>query len=268
MESEDLVILDESRCQNTTNTSRRLCEPTIDGEKDPNILEKSGKRYGVNAVGFQGVNCPSFIFFNQHNNSNNFIKALCNYQMRRIENIEVINILYEILSDPKINITNIKLELLKEKSEEDFEKVFDEDNHLLPKKLNYYCMKNKITKYKINKTQQDNLRIALYNKRLIELLKSERRLNIILDNARIHTSNFTEEMCELLSIDLVFLPKYSPFLNPIEDLWKDIKREIYNEDFDTLDDLIDLFENYFYEKVDNFSYIENWLIEYFARNFR
>ena len=268
MESEDLVILDESRCQNTTNTSRRLCEPTIDGEKDPNILEKSGKRYGVNAVGFQGVNCPSFIFFNQHNNSNNFIKALCNYQMRRIENIEVINILYEILSDPKINITNIKLELLKEKSEEDFEKVFDEDNHLLPKKLNYFCGKNKITNYKINKVQQDNLRTVLYNKRLIELLKSDRRLNIILDNARIHTSNFTEEMCELLSIDLVFLPEYSPFLNPIEDLWKDIKREIYNEDFDTLDDLIDLFENYFYEKVDNFSYIENWLIEYFARNFR
>ena len=95
--------------KNTTNTSRRLCEPTIDGEKDPNILEKSGKQYGVNALGFQGVTCPSFIFFNQQNNSNNFIKALCNYQMRRIENIEVINILYEILSDPKINITNIKL---------------------------------------------------------------------------------------------------------------------------------------------------------------
>ena len=55
--------------------------------------------------------------------------------MRRIENIEVINILYEILSDPKINITNIKLELLKEKSEEDYKKVFDEDNHLLPKKI-------------------------------------------------------------------------------------------------------------------------------------
>jgi len=34
LEIEDVIVLDESRCQNTTNTARRICNPTIDGKKD------------------------------------------------------------------------------------------------------------------------------------------------------------------------------------------------------------------------------------------
>lgn len=62
--------------------------------------------------------------------------------MKRIKNIEIINILYDIVTDPKINITNVKLELLKEYAkEEDFNKIFDNQDNLLPKKLSYYCKK-------------------------------------------------------------------------------------------------------------------------------
>lgn len=45
-------------------------------------------------------------------------------------------------------------------------------------------------------------------------MKKERRLNIILDNARIHTSKVVEITCDILNINLVFLPPYCP-LNPI-----------------------------------------------------
>lgn len=62
--------------------------------------------------------------------------------MKRIKNIEIINILYDIVTDPKIDITNVKLELLKEYAkEEDFNKIFDNQDNLLPKKLSYYCKK-------------------------------------------------------------------------------------------------------------------------------
>ena len=108
--------------------------------------------------------------------------------------------------------------------------------------------------------------MALNNKKLINLLQNERKLNLILDNARIHTAKFVEEMCDILSINLVFLPPYCPFLNPIEDVWKDIKREIYISDYETLDDLIELFTSLFYEIVDNVTYYENWLIEFFDIN--
>lgn len=109
LEIEDLAIIDESRCQNTTNTARRFCNPTINGIRDPNRLLKTGKRFGVNAVGFQGINSSSAIFFNQKNNANNFAITLCKYQILRIENPEAISIIYNAINDPKLEITNIKL---------------------------------------------------------------------------------------------------------------------------------------------------------------
>ncbi len=57
----------------------------------------------------------------------------------------------------------------------------------------------------------------------------------------------------------MFLPPYCPFLSPIEDVWKDIKREIYNSNYNTLNELTDLFEKKFYEKVDSISYYKNWM---------
>lgn len=267
LETEDLAVLDESRAQNNTQTTRCLCDPTKNGFKDPNVINKTGIRFGTNAVGFQGINCPSYVFFNQKNNSNNFIIALCNYQISRIENLEAINILYNIVTNPKIDITHIKIELLKEKAgEEVLEKIYDEDHKINPKKLSYYCTKNKINSYKIANRQRKYLKRELNNKRLIHLLQNERKLNLVLDNARIHTAKFVEEMCDILSINLVFLPPYCPFLNPIEDVWKDIKRELYISDYETLDELIDLFISLFYELVDNITYYENWLSEFFDIN--
>ena len=116
-------------------------------------------RFGTNAVGFQGINCSSYVFFNQKNNSNNFVISLCNYQISRIENLEAINILYNVVTNPKIDITNIKIELLTEKAgEEVLEKIYDEDYNINPKKLSYYCTKNKINNYKIANRQKNILK--------------------------------------------------------------------------------------------------------------
>ena len=106
----------------------------------------------------------------------------------------------------------------------------------------------------------------LNNKELISIMEEEQILNIILDNARIHTAKIVEESCEILSVNLVFLPPYCPFLNPIEGVWKDIKREIYNENYYSLNELIELFETKFYEKVDNTSYYDNWVMQFFGVN--
>ena len=95
-------------------------------------------------------------------------------------------------------------------------------------------------------------------------MKEEKPLNIILDNARIHTAKIVEEACEMLSVKLVFLPPYCPFLSPIEDVWKDVKRELYNEDYYSLKELKELFETKFYEKVDYISYYKNWLMKFFG----
>ena len=70
----------------------------------------------------------------------------------------------------------------------------------------------------------------------------------------------------MLSINLVFLPPFYPFLNPIKDEWKYIKWEVYISDYNTLDELTELFSSLFYEIVDDTTYYENWLNEYFDIN--
>ena len=60
---------------------------------------------------------------------------------------------------------------------------------------------------------------------------------LILDNFRSHWANKTREVAKELNIILVYLPPYSPDLNPIEFIWKSIKREISPLLIKTLDEL-------------------------------
>lgn len=47
---------------------------------------------------------------------------------------------------------------------------------------------------------------------------------IVLDNATFHKSQLTIELVKMAGCQLLFLPPYSPHLNPIEKLWANIKR--------------------------------------------
>jgi transposase len=68
-----------------------------------------------------------------------------------------------------------------------------------------------------------------------------RRMVVVLDNARYHHAEqsrpFIRRHREKLRLD--FLPPYSPELNPIERVWKLVrKRATHNQHFPELDDLI------------------------------
>jgi transposase len=49
---------------------------------------------------------------------------------------------------------------------------------------------------------------------------------VLLDNASSHIAAKTREFAKRLNITLVFLPPYSPDLNPIEQIWKSIRRRL------------------------------------------
>jgi transposase len=62
--------------------------------------------------------------------------------------------------------------------------------------------------------------------RLIRDKNPVKHIIVILDNARSHIAGKTRRLAESLNITLVFLPTYSPKLNPIEQIWKSIRRKI------------------------------------------
>lgn len=228
-------------------------------------MKRTGERFGINAIGFQGINCISSIFFNKKNNSNNFAITLCKYQIERLRNPEVLEILTNAIENLNLDITNIKLELLyNQLTEEEYYTLFDDFMEINYKKLNAACKKYKINYYKVNKIQKDHLLKNLNNKRLIDLMQNERKLNIVLDNASIHKSKVVEYVCDILSINLVFLPPYCPFLNPIENVWKDVKRIVHNSYYNNLIELTEIFNDAFIELVDNKSYYGGWFKKFFA----
>ena len=63
---------------------------------------------------------------------------------------------------------------------------------------------------------------------------------VVLDNASFHKSKKIKELIESVDCKVIFLPPYSPDLNPIEKFWANMKRWIkgninrFNKLFDTL----------------------------------
>ena len=57
-----------------------------------------------------------------------------------------------------------------------------------------------------------------------------------MDNAAFHKSEKTKQLIESVGCKLIFLPPYSPDLNPIEKFWANMKRWIRGkiEDFQNL----------------------------------
>src|SRR6185312_3310720 len=57
------------------------------------------------------------------------------------------------------------------------------------------------------------------------------------DNARIHTAGTSKVWFHNHGIDLIDFPPWSPDLNPIENLWNDLKRRVYAHHPRTMEEL-------------------------------
>lgn len=61
---------------------------------------------------------------------------------------------------------------------------------------------------------------------------------IVLDNARFHKKKETEDLVTKAGCRLLFLPPYSPHLNPIEKLWGNMKKFRRNHAKLSIDELV------------------------------
>ncbi|MDE7120885.1 MAG: transposase [Oscillospiraceae bacterium] len=67
--------------------------------------------------------------------------------------------------------------------------------------------------------------------------------DIIIVNASFHTKKKLFEIAEASHKKLIFLPPYSPELNPIEHFWAKLKQwlKLHSKEFSSLDDAISAF---------------------------
>jgi transposase len=90
------------------------------------------------------------------------------------------------------------------------------------------CLDNHRVVYK-QSDKIDAKSIQSFLRKLKKACPDKKKIHIILDNAGYHTSKEVKNYAKLLSIEMHYLPPYSPNLNPIERLWKIMHEQVtYN----------------------------------------
>ena len=89
-----------------------------------------------------------------------------------------------------------------------------------------------------------------------------RRICLIIDNYSVHKSKMVRKMAEKLNIKLIYLPPYSPDLNPIEFVWKSIKRVISSSQACNLEELISIVKDNFIALTHSLSFARNWIWQF------
>ena len=94
-----------------------------------------------------------------------------------------------------------------------------------------------------------------------------KRIVLILDNFSSHRSKKVEECACENNIHLVFLPPYSPDLNPIEQIWRAIRHFISTIFINDLFHLKSVICEEFFDKIMRTSYIKGWAEKFLSANY-
>ena len=96
----------------------------------------------------------------------------------------------------------------------------------------------------------------------------EKPIIVILDNFRSHHSKAVKESAESLNIKLIFLPPYSPDLNPIEFIWKSVKRIVSIAAINSEDDLKGRIKEGFEKLSRSLTFAKSWILRFMNQNIK
>ena len=96
----------------------------------------------------------------------------------------------------------------------------------------------------------------------IEASNPDKKILLVLDNFPSHKAQVTRIRAEELGIGLTYLPPYSPDLNPIEQIWRGVKREVSEAFFGSRDEFMAVIENSYNQLSTQLSFAEGWLMTF------
>lgn len=194
--------------------------------------------------------------------------------MVNCSNEELKSKLKKILTNDELDESLIYNQLKEENTIDVLKNEFQEfiSNNNSSEKQFLVKIKNKANKLNpekhtnIENIQKEIILNLLNTEDIISNSQKERRIVVILDNYSVHKAGLVIEACKILNIKLVYLPVHSPHLNPIEQVWKSIKKHMANFLFDTIEVMEELFEKEFYRIVNNDSFYKNWINKFINFN--
>ena len=105
-------------------------------------------------------------------------------------------------------------------------------------------------------SKQESVMVFL---REIRLRNPFNHIIMILDNFSARRTENVAITAEIMDIELIFLPPYSPQLNPIEEIWKSIKRVISRTFVKDQNMMIETVKSNFIKLSKKKTFCENWM---------
>lgn len=262
--------MDQTSAQNLPNSARVL----VYTEKKEKII-KNPIKYRVNTVGFQAINGNSLLKFIDNSKIVSMIQYMADIRIVNMKNQKIKETLYKTVYNSNLDEEQIIQQIM------DKDKISDEE---FKEKINKRITNDKLTEKQliqgieldINKIKpksdeikhetEDQILENLEKSGVEKWLKKEKPIAMVLDNYTTHQSIKFQRACEIMNITLIYLPYYSPHLNPIEQIWKSIKKIVSSTCIEDMEHLKLIFQTEFYEIVKNESYFENWLDKFIIKN--
>ena len=216
------------------------------------------------------INGNSLILCQPNTRTFEFIKALIKLRIANCADLEIIDGLTDILIDKDLDENSIFTELnalfetidIKDEIISFIETTSASKVKLLSKIKNKADSLNPHKSENIEDIQKNLIVEKLKSSGLKDKLHDGRRIVLIADNYTVHRATLVKEACEVLNIKFVLLPTNSPQLNPIEQVWKSIKKYLSQFYLDDLEEMKQLFINEFYRIVDNNTFYNKWLLKF------
>jgi len=213
--------------------------------------------------------------FPERTNRVTFSLHLFDVREANMGNLEVREKLMNINGSDKVNEEYVEKELKKDKltTEELKEKIHEaaekpaKTDTAIEKRMNRLFGKVKVKRKVVVDVQEEGLNDLLdENINLKEELTKEPRIVMVLDNYSAHLSHLVRRTAKFLNIKLTFLPTHSPKLNPIEQVWRAMKKKISSIDFKCLIELSNKLKFYYHKYVKDKSFTEKWIKKFISKS--
>ena len=157
-------------------------------------------------------------------------------------------------------------EVFAEKIFKTLEKYKDNPTSTIARIIGKHCNRESLNNVKKRRELRRKITLNLLNKEnIISKIQTEQRLCLILDNYSVHKSVFIKKIALRLNITLIYLTPYSPQLNPIEQIWRQMKREIKHYYLKSKEFLEDLTIKTYTKSILDTKVYDNWFETYIPK---
>ena len=265
-----MVFFDESSFQNEPYTRKSLYKS---GTK--HSLDVNPYKFKVNATGSLAINGNSTITLTNSSTAPEIGIALLELRKANLSNEYNKILLENILNN--VNYSNSEIDkylmenaennnIFVEKLHNTLEKYKDETTIDIARIVEKHCKRESLNNIKKRREIKRKLmNKELENNDIRSKLSNEKIIYLILDNYIVHKSAFIKNIANILNICLIYLPPYSPHLNPIEQLWRMMKNRIKKYFLESKEYLEELTKKTFFESVNDGDIYKNWKKEFIPK---